>query len=233
MVRKRKKFRFGLINIHNFRLKHKIFAFFIILIFLIFLYIKFLATPLILSSTETQLSSFATKSINYAISDIMNQNIAYSELISIDKDAENNISFIEANSVKINILSRTMSKVVMSNFLELAKSPIKIPLGSFSGISLLAGVGPKVAFNVNPYGEVNCYFSSKFESAGINQTYHKIYMQIEILVNVVFPTKRVKLSSSSDALLCETLIVGKIPDVYLNSNNLTDMLNLVPSRFTS
>lgn len=230
---KRKKFRFRLINLRKFRLKHKIFAFFLILFLLFFIYIKFLVTPIIIENTKTQLGSFATKSINYAIADIMNQNVAYNELISIVKDGEDNISFIEANSVKINILSRTMSKVVMSNFLELSKVPIKISLGAFSGISLLTGAGPKIAFNVNPFGEVFCYFTSNFESAGINQTYHKIYMQIEIAVNVVFPTQKVTISSSSDTLLCETLIVGKIPEVYLNSDNLTDMLNLVPSRFNS
>lgn len=233
MKRKCKNFRFRLINLHKFRLKHKIFAFFLILFILVVLYIRFLATPIVVANTQTQIGSFATKSINIAIADIMNQNIAYSELISIVKDGENNISFIEANSVKINILSRTMSKVVMSNFLEQSKVPVKIPLGSFSGISLLSGVGPKLAFNVNPFGEVFCYFTSNFESAGINQTYHKIYMQIELKVNIVFPTKKIVVSSSSDALLCETLIVGKIPEVYLNSDNLTDMLNLVPSRFTS
>lgn len=233
MIGKNKKFCLKSINIRKFRLKHKIFAFFIILVFLIFCYIRFLATPLIVSNTETQIGSFATRSINYAIADLMNQNVKYDELINILKDSSGNVSIIEANSVKINLLSRTMSKVVMSNFLELAKSPIKIALGSFSGISMFAGAGPKVAFSVNPFGEVFCDFTSSFESAGINQTYHKIYLVISIIVNVVFPTKKVAVKSDAQVLLCETLIVGKIPEVYLNSNNLTDMLNLVPSKFTS
>jgi len=41
------------------------------------------------------------------------------------------------------------------------------------------------------------------------------------------------MQSSSEVLLSETLIVGNIPEVYLNSSNLTDMLNLVPERFSS
>lgn len=233
MKKKIKKFCFKSVNLSKFRLKNKFFAFFLLFLLLIFLYVRYVATPLIIANTETQIGNFATRSINYAIADTMNQNVSYGDLVSVIKDENGNVGYIEANSVRINLLSKTMSKVVMSNFLEFAKGPIKIPLGSFTGISILAGVGPKVAFNVNPFGEVYCYFTSNFESAGINQTYHKIYLVISIKVNVVFPLKKVVVNSASEVLLCETLIVGKIPEVYLNSNMLMDSLNLVPSKFTS
>ena len=58
-------------------------------------------------------------------------------------------------------------------------------------------------------------------------------MKINIKINVVFPFRKLVVNSHSDVLLCETLIVGKIPEVYLNSNSLMEMLNLVPERFTS
>ncbi len=230
---KRKKSFIELINIGKFQLKQKIFAFFIIFILIISLYLRYLVTPIIVANTETQISNFATKSINFAIADTMNQNVSYGDLIKIIRDEGNNVSFIEANSVRINLLSKTMSKVVMSNFLELSKNPISIPLGSFSGVSIFAGFGPKVTYDINPFGEVFCYFTSKFDTAGINQTYHKLYLIITLKVNVVLPVKKVVVDSASEVLLCETLIVGKIPEVYLNSNSLTEMLNLVPEKFSS
>ena len=150
----------SLINLSKFRKKHKIFAFFILFFLVIFLYLKYLAIPIVINNTKSQVQSYATKSINYAIADTMNQNISYGDLINIVKDNNNNVSFIEANSVRINLLSKTMSKVVMSNFLEFAKWPIKIAIGSFSGISILSGLGPKIAFNISPFGEVVCSFSS-------------------------------------------------------------------------
>ena len=230
---KRKKSFIKLINVHEFQLKQKIFAFFIIFILIISIYIRYLVTPIVVENTRAQVSNFATKSINYAIADTMNQNVSYGDLIKIIRDENNNVSYIEANSVRINLLSKTMSKVVMSNFLELSKKPIKIPLGSFSGVSIFAGLGPKITYEINPYGEVFCYFTSNFETAGINQTYHKLYLIIKIKVNVVLPLKNVLVNSESEVLLCETLIVGKIPEVYLNSNSLTEMLNLVPEKFSS
>lgn len=200
---------------------------------LLFLYCKYLAIPVVINNTKSQMQSFATKSINYAIAETMNQNVSYGDLINVVKDKNDNVSFIEANSVRINLLSKTMSKVVMSNFLEFAKFPVKIAIGSFSGISILSGVGPKIAFNVSPFGEVVCSFTSNFDSAGINQTYHKLYLIILLKVNIVFPFERLQVLSDSEVLLCETLIIGKIPEVYLNSSSLDEMLNLVPNKFTS
>ncbi len=233
MKKKSRKFKLNCVNLHKFRIKHKFFAFFLLLVILFYIYLKCLVTPIVIENTDTQLANYATKSINYAIAETMNQNISYGDLVKVIKDENDNVSYIEANSVRINLISRTMSKIVMSNFLEFAKIPIKISLGAFSGISILTGVGPKIAFNVNPFGEVYCYFTSNFESAGINQTYHKIYFVISIKINVVFPFKKLEINSGSEVLLCETLIVGKIPEVYLNSNNLNEMLNLVPSKFNS
>lgn len=233
MKRKSRKFSVKCVNLSKFRIKNKFFAFFLLLVILTILYIRYLATPIVIANTETQIGNYATRSINYAIADTMNQNVSYGDLVTVVKDDNNDVAYIEANSVRINLLSRAMSKVVMSNFLEFAKNPIKVSLGSFTGISILTGVGPKLAFSVNPYGEVYCYFTSNFESAGINQTYHKIYLVISIKINIVFPFKKLAVDSASEVLLCETLIVGKIPEVYLNSNTLTEMLNLVPTKFSS
>ena len=233
MSSKRKNKCFSLIKTYKFKLKHRLFAFFIVLFLLIILYLKFIAVPIVVKNIEAQLKTYSTRAINYAVAETMNMNISYGDLINIAKDSNNNVSYIEVNSVRMNLLSKTMSKVVMNNFLEFAKRPVKISIGSFTGISLFIGLGPKIGFEVNPFGEVVCNFTSSFESAGINQTYHKLYLLISIKIYVVFPLKQLKINSTSDVLLCETLIIGKIPEVYLNSDSLPKMLNLVPEKFVT
>jgi sporulation protein YunB len=233
MTKNRKKSHIKLINIGYFQLKYRFFAVFILIFISIFAYVKLIAVPIIINNTESQIRVYASKSINYAVAETMNQNVSYGELINIVRDKNDNVSYIEANAVRINLLSKTMSRTVMSNFLEFAKLPIKISVGSFSGIDILSGVGPKIAFSINPYGQVDCYFTSSFKSAGINQTYHKLYMTISLNVNIVFPFRQLKVESRSEVLLSESLIVGEIPEVYLNSGTLDEMLNLVPERFSS
>lgn len=227
------KNRINVVKLPKFHKKHRLFAFFVCLLVLIVLYFRCLAIPIVIGNTESQLKTYATRSINYAIVETINQNVNYGDLVNIIKDENNNVAFIEANAVRINLLSRSMSKIVMKNFLEFAKFPIRISLGSFTGISVFSGVGPKVAFEVSPFGEVLCAFTSNFDSAGINQTYHKLYLVISLKIYVIFPFRKLSIVSNSDVLLCETLIIGKIPEVYLNSGVLNEMLNLIPSKFTS
>ena len=104
MKRKRKKFCLKLINLSYFRIKHKFFAFFCVLILILFLYTKYLVTPIVVENTRSQISNFATKSINYAVAESMNQNLNYGDLINVVKDDNNNVSYIETNSIKINMI---------------------------------------------------------------------------------------------------------------------------------
>ena len=232
MKTKCKKRRKSHIKVYNLHLKQNIFAFFVIIIMVVFLYIKFLAMPLIESNTRTQISSYATNSLNLAVADVMKTGTEYSDIVNIVRDSTNEISHIEANSILINSISKTMTKSVLNN-LFFSKNPIQISSGAFTGISVLTGWGEKVEFDVKPYGEVLTNFKSRFESAGINQTYHKLYLILTINVNAVLPFKTISVTNGTEVLLCETLIVGKIPEVYLNSGNLTEMLNLVPQKFSS
>ena len=103
MKRKRKKILFKLLNFNKFKIKNKFFAFFLFLLFLIFIYTKYLAIPIVVENTQTQMKTYATRSINYAVAETMNQNVSYGELINIVRDTNNNVSLIEANSVRINV----------------------------------------------------------------------------------------------------------------------------------
>ncbi|MBQ7466663.1 MAG: sporulation protein YunB [Clostridia bacterium] len=211
--------------------KRKIAVFFTVLImifaFFIF-YIKFLVTPLMVDTSTYQIKLYATKSMNYAVTETMNQNISYDDLINIITDSSGKIGMIQANTVKINNVSMMIERITLTHLLEISRNPIKIPLGAFTGISIFSGMGPPVLIDIYPYGDVTCKFLSQFISAGINQTQHKIYVSIDAKVNVVLPFKTISVEMSNDVLVCESVIIGEIPETYLKSNTLTEMLNLVP-----
>ena len=111
---------------------------------------------------------------------------------------------------------------------EYGKSGVSIPLGSFTGIPLFVGRGPKIKLKVNPIGAVNCSFLSQFETAGINQTNHKIYLKISADVGVVLPLLSTKYNTTRQVLISESIIVGEVQEVYLYSDTLDTLLNFVP-----
>ena len=192
-------------------------------------YLQFLVTPLMVETCNASVKVSATKCINFAITEAMNQNLAYDDLINIVTDSSGKISMIQANSVKLNTLSKLINRVTLSQLSSYSESVLQIPLGAFSGISVLAGLGPKVSIEIFPYGDVHCTFLSEFTSAGINQTIHKIYLNVDTKIRVVLPLKTVTVQNEGQVVLCESLIVGQIPEVYLQSGKLNEMLNLVPN----
>lgn len=215
----------------NIGKKRKILTFFTVL-FIIFAllitYIHFIASPIIINTTKAKLSVLANKSVDYAVTEAMSSFVTYDDLIKINKDESGNIKTMQANSSKVNNISRMVTQIALSKLGDISHEPLKIKLGAFSGLSFLSGVGPEINFNIYPYGDIFCKFSSVFIDAGINQTQHKIYINIDAVIRVVYPLETVEVRSKSDVLICESVIIGEIPDTYLRSNTLTEMLNLVP-----
>ena len=77
-------------------------------------------------------------------------------------------------------------------------------------------MGPKITVKMQQVGNIVTSYESIFESAGINQTRHTIYLEAKTQVKVVIPlttsTKEVK----SQIPICETIIVGDVPQSYVN-----------------
>lgn len=172
-------------------------------------------TPTILDVAQTRLKSETTRAINDALNIAITDGCAYSDFITIEKDANNEISLIYANSAKVNAIARQMALVSQTKISALTSFDVDIPLGTLSGIPLLSEKGPKVNIEVSPVGTVNCTFTSTFESAGINQTLHRIYLNVESVVDLIIPSAHTQVQTVTPILLCESVIIGKVPQTFL------------------
>ena len=95
-------------------------------------------------------------------------------------------------------------------------------LGSFTGINLLAGRGPGVKIRISSVGNVETDVRSEFTSQGINQTLHRIYLQVKCEVIILTPFENLKKDITNQVLLAENVIVGKIPVTYYNLQGLNN-----------
>ena len=172
-------------------------------------------TPTILDIAETRLKSETTRAINEALNVAIMDNCNYSDLVTIEKNADNEVSLIYADSSKVNLIARQMAIASQSRVNELSSFGIQIPIGTLSGVPLLSEKGPNIKIVVSPVGTVNCTFSSTFQSAGINQTLHRVYLNVESVVDLIIPTAHTQVSTNTPILLCESIIIGKVPQTYL------------------
>lgn len=88
--------------------------------------------------------------------------------------------------------------------------------GSFTGFKLLSGKGPGVPIRISSIGNVETDLRSEFTAQGINQTLHRVYLQIECQVSILTPYDDITEKIKNQVLIAENVIVGKIPNTYYN-----------------
>ncbi|NFH90390.1 sporulation protein YunB [Clostridium botulinum] len=140
----------------------------------------------------------------------------YNEMIKIEKDKDGNITLIQADTVKLNYLASKLSIQCSEELQNLEDIKIKIPLGWFTENSIYYNLGPQMAIRVEDVGNINANYESAFESAGINQTRHRIYLNVESKVRVILPFKTNEVEIVTKVPVSDTIIVGKIPETAID-----------------
>ncbi len=204
------------------------FAFFFFIAFLIVLYFFNVINPVIKTYCAAETRSLTEKAVNLAVSNVINRSINYDSLIDITYNSNGEISSFSANQYEINTISREIVKEAQFLMNTLGEDGLKINVGTLSGMPFFIGRGPKINLKLVPIGAVSSEFESKFDSVGINMTKHTLYFYIKSHVSIVLPVKSYEVYSSVQVMLAESIIVGKVPDVYLNGGSLGQSLNLIP-----
>ena len=201
----------------------------IVIFLIIFLmYYFFVVSPIIKTYTSAETQAVTEEAINRAVSNVINQSLKYDSLIDISYTASGDIASFTANQFEINSISREIVEQAQIEMQTLGDKGLNINLGTFSGIPFLIGRGPIINLKLTPIGAVSSNFESTFESVGINMTKHTLYLYINVHVNIVLPIKSYDIYTSNQVLLAESIIIGKVPEVYLNGGSLGEALNLVP-----
>lgn len=144
------------------------------------------------------------------------ENIEYEDMVKIDRDKDGNIIMMQTNTVKMNALASEIALKTQSDLREFGSLGFKVPLGYVVNNNLIARYGPKITINMSPIEDIKISYSSEFESAGINQTRHKIYMiaETKIMLNTPLLTRDAEIRTEIPIL--ENIIVGKVPSTSIS-----------------
>lgn len=170
--------------------------------------------PTVMGSAIAEVRAMCTNSVNLAVTAVVGGGLEYDDLFRVVKNEEGDIEMVQANSPEINMIAREIANLAQANLDELGLKEISIPIGTFTGLALLMGIGPDVTISVMPIGSALCDFVSYFTSAGINQTLHKIYIDVHATINIVTPIDEPTITVKAEVLVAENLIVGNVPQFY-------------------
>lgn len=206
----------------------KLSAFFLILVLVLILHVHFNVHPVVLKVSEEEVRALTIQAVNEAALQVMAGTVDYNDILEIEKNAAGDIVMIRAKPVEINAMARNITLLSQAYITKMGVMGISVPIGTFSGISFLSGKGKELNFKIMPVGSASARFKSEFQSTGINQTRHQIYMEVDTSINVIIPGMNLSVATVTEVPVTETIIVGKVPDTYLQSSYLDEMLNLVP-----
>lgn len=198
---------------------NKVFKWFVTLAIILGLlaFYKFRVTSTIKTFTVDEINSKVTAAVNRSV--LLNLTDAnYDDLVTVEKNAAGDITLMAANSLKINRINKEISVSAQAMIAASCDEGVGVPLGAFSGIFIVTGFGPVIDLDILTAESVICSFYSEFDSMGINQTRHAVYIDVQSTVSVVIPGDRQTVKVCTEVLVCEAVIVGKIPEVYLNGS---------------
>lgn len=168
---------------------------------------------------ETRAKSIATIISNEQATNVMREH-SYDELFKIEKDSDNNITMVQSNIIAINEIISDVAVKIQEEIDARGRENIEIAMGSFTGNKLLVGRGPGVKIRISPVGTVETDLRSEFTSQGINQTLHRVYLDVKCKVNILTPFEDIEKEIINQVLLVENIIVGRIPETYYNLEGL-------------
>lgn len=159
--------------------------------------------------------STATKIVHETVDEIMDK-YGYNDLVIEVKDKEGNIVSMQANIATMNKIISQISLKIQEKIDNQDSRDISIRLGTFTGITLLSGRGPKVPIRISSVGNLDTDLSSEFESVGINQSIHRIYAVVNCKIDILTPFNTISSQMDEKIMLAENLIMGDIPANYFD-----------------
>lgn len=171
--------------------------------------------PILRTMALANVEIIAGEKISEAIEEEMvSEDYELESIISFEKDADGRINAVKTNIVTANRLKSALSLAVLDKIGQITENDVAVPSGSLTGLALLSGRGPNIPVKTVPVGSVRTNLQSKLTNGGINQTLHRIILEITVDMNVILPRETVSSEVTMNVVVSETVIVGTVPEYF-------------------
>lgn len=173
--------------------------------------------PVLETTASSKATNLIVQAIDAAVDNCLQENdMNYGDFVTLETDTVGKVTSITSNTAANSRFKRQVVEAVIRQLGAMSSEELGVPLGTLTGQSLLSGAGPRVRVKVDSVGEVTADYANTFTSAGVNQTLHRVCLDITATVYLFLPGEILPVSVSSSVCVAETVIVGETPDTYLN-----------------
>lgn len=171
--------------------------------------------PVVVDLATARTSNAVNRIVVAAVNDAVDSGrIDYEQLVDFDKDAEGHVTALRSNMAAFNRLQASIADDILQRMAEVSSTDLAIPIGTLTGSPLLAGRGPCLRVRMQSVGTATARFDNQFSAAGINQTRHRIILNVDVHVSILLPGLTTYTKVSNEISVAETVIVGSVPETY-------------------
>lgn len=189
----------------------------------LFLVLNFQIHPyvseLVKAKAENTVSSLINEEILRAVRAL---DCSYSDIILLHQNESGEINGFSVDTVKVNVLRADILTSTLKELEKIERHTVSLPLGTFLGGDITAGMGPDIYITVVVTDALKCSVLTSFYEAGINQTLHSISLKLTVKCVALLPSGKCRFTVDAECPIGETVLVGKVPDAYTKINRLTD-----------
>ena len=176
--------------------------------------------PVLAAAARYQVQRQVTAAVEqWAAQDLQQRGVDYSDFVTITRNEAGEITALSADMARLNLLRAELSAHLLER-LEDSQLELTVPVGSLLPIEPTWARGPELHLRALALGTASAEFESEFTSAGINQTRHRLWLELSVPVTVLLPGGGEELTVDSRLCVAETVIVGQVPQTWFQTGGL-------------
>ena len=140
--------------------------------------------------------------------------VKYSDLIKFGRDENGNIVSVTTDAYALNKIGNNIGTEIDNIINEMKSYVIKFPVTVLFSEQFINGRGPKMPMVFVMTGITTTDFENEFTAAGVNQTHHRIMMNITVNTYVIHSGNVTVVPYKTNVCIAESIVVGITPQTF-------------------
>lgn len=182
--------------------------------------VLFIMAEIRISNVRKELISYAARNAASAAATAGVENsldtdkVRYADLIKFGRDQSGNIVSVTTDAYYLNKIGNNIGDEIDKHINQMKSYIIKIPFSVLFSEQLINGRGPKMPLVFVMTGITTTDFENEFTAAGVNQTHHRIMMNITVNTYVIHSGNVTVVPYKTNVCIAESIVVGITPQTF-------------------
>lgn len=185
------------------------------------------AVGALLISAEIRISNVRKGLINYAARNASSaaatagieksleaDRVRYSDLIKFERNENGSITSVTTDAYSLNKIGNSIGDEIDKHINQMQTYVLRVPFSTLFDEQLVNGRGPRLPLVFVMTGITTTDFEHEFTSAGINQTHHRIMMNITVNAYVIHSGNVTIVPYETNVCIAESIVVGITPEAF-------------------